>query len=85
MEEVLIYYAPWCGDCHVAKRVFEEHGVPYRLVDIETDREAQRKVQEINDGYKSVPTIVFPSGTIVVEPTGPELIGVLRKEGLATA
>jgi mycoredoxin len=83
MDDVLVYYAPWCGDCRVAKRVFDAHRIPYRLVDIETDPEAQRRVQEINGGYKSVPTIVFPSGTVVVEPTGPELLGVLRKEGLA--
>ena len=85
MEEILVYYAPWCGDCRVAKRVFEEHDIQYRMVNIDEDKAAQQKVQEINGGYKSIPTILFPSGAVVVEPTGPELITKLREEGLIPA
>jgi mycoredoxin len=82
MDEILVYYAPWCGDCRVAKRIFEQHDLQYRLVNIDDDKVARQKVQEINGGYRSIPTILFPSGTVVVEPTGPELILALRQEGL---
>ena len=85
MDEILVYYAPWCGDCRVAKRIFEQYDIPYRLVDIDQDKEARQKVQEINGGYRSIPTIVLPSGKVVVEPTGPELILALRAEGLVPA
>jgi mycoredoxin len=27
-------------------------------------------VQQVNGGYKSVPTIVFPDGSVLVEPPG---------------
>jgi mycoredoxin len=82
MDEILVYSAPWCGDCRVAKRIFEEYGLDYKLVNVDNDMEAQRRVQEINNGYRSIPTILFPSGRVVVEPTGPELILALRDEGL---
>jgi glutaredoxin len=85
MEEIMVYYAPWCGDCRVAKRVFEQYQIQYRLVNIEDDAEARRRVQEINGGYRSIPTIIFPSGTVVVEPTGPQLVATLRSEGLIAA
>jgi mycoredoxin len=85
MDEILVYYAPWCGDCRVVKRVFEQYDLPYRLVNVDDDMEAQRKVQEINNGYRSIPTILFPSGRVVVEPTGPQLILTLRDEGLIPA
>jgi mycoredoxin len=30
-------------------------------------------VERINKGFKSVPTIVFPDGTVLVEPSNAEL------------
>ncbi|MEA2647040.1 MAG: mycoredoxin [Chloroflexota bacterium] len=85
MEKIRIYYAPWCGECRLARRIFEEHNLEYELIDIDNNPEAQRVVQEINNGYKSVPTILFPSGGVVVEPNAPELISALRREGLIAA
>ena len=38
-------------------------------VDIDNDTEGARYVQEVNRGYRSVPTICFPDGTILVEPS----------------
>jgi len=77
-----MYTTPWCGDCYVAKRVMKRLGVAYREVDIAADREARAEVLAMNDGMRSVPTIVFPSGRIVVEPSAPQLEAVLRSEGV---
>jgi mycoredoxin len=30
-------------------------------------------VQEVNGGYRSVPTIVFPDGSVLVEPSNARL------------
>ena len=84
MSEVVIYYTPWCGDCRVAKRVFAQNDIDYQMINIEDDVDAQRKVQEINGGYKSVPTIIFPSGAVIVEPSAVELTVALKREGLLT-
>ena len=42
-------------------------------INIEDNPEAAQKVQEINNGSRSVPTIVFPDGKILVEPSNEEL------------
>ncbi len=71
--DVTVYGTAWCGDCRRAKLFFDTHKIDYNWVDIEQDAEAALKVMEINDGYRSVPTIVFEDGSILVEPSNAEL------------
>ena len=70
---ILMYSTMWCGDCWRARRVFEALGVHYREINIERDAAAAERVSRINDGMLSVPTILFPDGTVLVEPTSAEL------------
>jgi thioredoxin reductase (NADPH) len=42
-------------------------------VDIQEDKEAQAYVESVNNGNRSVPTIVFPDGDIFVEPSNAQL------------
>ena len=72
-QEIIMYGTTWCPDCHRAKRVFESKGVTYRWVDIGQSAEAAAEVEKINKGFKSVPTIVFPDGDVLVEPSNTEL------------
>lgn len=67
-QEIVMYTTSWCSDCRRAKRVFAALHVPYREVDIEKHEEAADLVVRINQGARSVPTIVFPDGTVLVEP-----------------
>ena len=71
--ELIVYATSWCGSCHRARRFLEEHQVPYRWVDIDQDREAEALVKKVNHGNRSVPTLVFPDGTTLVEPSTLEL------------
>ncbi len=75
MANVTMYGAEWCGDCRRATRVFEAHGVPFDYVDVDRDQAALRRVRAMNGGRTSgiLPTIVFPDGTVLVEPTVPAL------------
>jgi mycoredoxin len=68
-----MYSTTWCGDCWRARRVFEALGVPYQEINIERDAAAAARVSRINDGVLSVPTILFPDGTVLVEPSSAEL------------
>jgi mycoredoxin len=68
-----MYSTTWCGDCWRARRVFETLGVRYQEINIERDAAAAAHVSRINDGMLSVPTILFPDGTVLVEPTSAEL------------
>lgn len=76
--EIRFYATRWCGDCRRSKRVFEALGVAYTYVDIEQDEQAARLVKAVNHGMRSVPTIVFPDGSVLTEPSNGELEAKLR-------
>jgi mycoredoxin len=68
MDKIQMYGTQWCPDCLRAKRFFQQHEIAFDWIDIEKDEEAGALVEKINGGFKSVPTIVFPDGSILVEP-----------------
>ncbi len=77
-QSIKMYGTTWCPDCRRAKQVFEAEGVAYEWIDISNDPEAAALVERINGGYRSVPTIVFPDGDVMVEPSSPALAQKLR-------
>ncbi len=72
-EKIRIYGTKWCPDCARAKQVFSKHNIEFVWIDIEQDPAASAYVEKVNRGYKSVPTIVFPDGSVLVEPSNSEL------------
>jgi mycoredoxin len=72
-DRLLVYSTRWCSDCRVAKRVLDEHGVDYDEIDIDDHPEAVAEVLRLNHGMRSVPTIIFPDGSVLVEPSRREL------------
>ena len=75
---IKFYGTTWCGDCRRAKAVFAEMNVPYLLFDIDQNPQAAEFVQQVNRGLRSVPTIIFPDGTILIEPDSESLRAKLR-------
>ena len=73
-----MYGTPWCGDTIRAKRVFEEFNIVYEWINIDKDQKAEKAVREINNGFKSVPTIIFPDQSVLVEPDKSTLIEKLK-------
>ena len=71
--QIVMYATEYCSDCSRAKAFFEANDIPYLRVGLEGNAEATDFVMKINDGYQSVPTIVFPDGSILVEPGWDEL------------
>jgi thioredoxin reductase (NADPH) len=80
-DQIVVYSTVWCPDCKRAKRFFGEQRVPYVNIDIEQDPEAMAFVEKTNNGLRIIPTIVFPDGAILVEPSNAELA---EKLGLQT-
>ncbi len=72
-EKIKMYATTWCGDCRLAKRWFDSHGIAYDYINIEEDDEAAELVLKVNKGMRSVPTIIFPDGSVLVEPSPREL------------
>ena len=80
-SNIVIYSTTWCSDCKRAKKFFGEQRIPYTNIDIEENPEFVAVVEKINEGKRSVPTIVFPDGSILVEPSNAQLA---EKLGLQT-
>jgi mycoredoxin len=57
----------------MAKHVLDSQQVAYEYIDIDLTPEAAEIVQRINGGFRTVPTILFPDGRVLVEPTRTEL------------
>ncbi len=70
---ITMYTTSWCPDCRLAKRVLDAEQVAYEEINIEQHPEAVETVRKLNNGNQSVPTIVFPDGSILVEPSAAEL------------
>lgn len=71
--KIIMYTTDWCPDCHRAKYLLDEYGVPYVNVDVEREPEGLAFVMKVNNGRRVVPTIVFPDGVILVEPNSRQL------------
>ncbi|HEY3290724.1 MAG TPA: FAD-dependent oxidoreductase [Anaerolineae bacterium] len=79
--QIIVYSTVWCPDCKRAKQFFGEQRIPYVNIDIEQDAAAMEQVEKLNNGLRSIPTIVFPDGTVMVEPSNAQLA---EKLGLQT-
>lgn len=71
--EIIVYGTKWCGDTRRARAMLDKFNVPYQWIDIDTDPEAAHFVEQTNRGFRSVPTIIFPDGSILVEPNASQL------------
>ena len=80
MAEIKVYGAPWCPDCRRTKKFLGEHRIAYDWVDIEASDADRRHVEELQNGGRKIPTIVFPDGSHLLEPSNEALA---RKLGLA--
>ncbi len=72
-----VYGATWCPDCRRAKQFLGEQRVHYTWVDIEQNLDGQALVEQANGGKRIIPTLVFPDGSILVEPSNAELAAKL--------
>jgi mycoredoxin len=76
---IIVYGTTWCGACALVKRVLGEVGYDYEWIDIDKVPEAAELVIELNAGLRSVPTVLFPDGRVLVEPRRHELLAALGR------
>lgn len=75
---VVMYTTAWCVDCWRAKQIMDSMQVEYTEVDIAHDEEATELVMRLNRGNRSVPTLVFPDGSVLTEPRTTVLVEKLQ-------
>ena len=73
MDQIKIYGTSWCPDCARAKQVFTKLKVSFEWINIDQDKKAAACLENINGGFKSVPTIVFPDNLVLMEPSNVDL------------
>jgi mycoredoxin len=76
-DRIVIYGADWCGDCRRAKRLLDGRGVDYVWVDVEADPRMADEARRIGRSTR-IPVIAFPDGSVLVEPSDPELAARLE-------
>ena len=72
MDPIVVYGADWCGDCRRAKRLLDRRGSEYVWVDVERHPTMADEARRVG-GSTRIPVLAFPDGSILVEPTDPEL------------
>ncbi len=73
MDQIIVYGAPWCPDCRRSKAFLTEQRVPFTWIDVDEDEAGRRYIEELQGGGRTIPTIVFPDGSYLLEPSNAEL------------
>jgi thioredoxin reductase (NADPH) len=82
---IIVYGASWCPDCRRAKQFLASHRVPYEWIDLEKFPDKTAEVEARNDGKRIIPTIIFPDGTFLAEPSNDELADRIGLSRVASA
>ena len=68
-----MYTTTWCGYCVRLKAMLDREGIAYTEVDIERDEGAAERVMLVNGGNRTVPTVEFPDGSALTNPTAQQV------------
>lgn len=76
--QIKMYTTTWCPDCWRAKKIMDSMEVSYVEINITEDADAVDLVEKLNNGNRSVPTILFPDGSVLTEPSTTQLVGKIN-------
>ena len=79
-KQIKVYGASWCKDCVRSKNLLNQLNVSYIWTDIEEQPEFLQLVKDLNEGKRVMPTIVFPDGSSLSEPSDKELLEKLSTQ-----
>ena len=82
-EKITVYGSPLCGMVVPVRNLLDRAEAGYEYIDIMRSAEGKERVRQINDGNQSVPTIVFPDGSTLTEPSLSDLQTKLETLGYA--
>ncbi|MFE6612482.1 glutaredoxin family protein [Amycolatopsis sp. NPDC057786] len=79
MSDLTVYGADWCPDVKRSRALLDSKGIAYDYIDVEADSGAEETVRALQNGERRIPTIVWPDGTHLVEPSDDELTAHLNR------
>ncbi len=75
--ELRVYGALWCPDCRRSKAFLSQHRIKYQWIDIDQDADALAYVEALQQGGRTIPTVLLPDGKVLLEPSDAELAQAL--------
>ncbi|MEY9963204.1 mycoredoxin [Streptacidiphilus sp. MAP12-16] len=66
---ITMYSTTWCGYCRRLKTQLDREGIGYTEVNIEEDATSAAFVEKVNGGNQTVPTVLFPDGSALTNPS----------------
>lgn len=84
-DQIILYTSRFCGHSYAVERFMKEHNIPVKQINIDGNPEARSEVMVINNGYASVPTLIFPDGATLTEPSLRQLRAQLNMEQASLA
>ena len=68
-DTLTMYTTTWCGYCRRLKSQMGREGIKFIEVDIELDPAGAAFVETANGGNQTVPTLLFPDGSVATNPS----------------
>jgi lipoprotein signal peptidase len=72
-QPIILYASRFCGHSQRVEQFLLERDVVVDIINIDGNPDAREAVKGINNGYASVPTLIFPDGSTLTEPSIQEL------------
>jgi mycoredoxin len=66
---ITMFSTTWCGYCRRLKTLLDREGISYTEVNLEQDADSAAFVEQANGGNQTVPTVLYPDGSVETNPT----------------
>lgn len=73
-QPLTMYTTTWCAFCRRLKSQLAREGVEISEINIEENPAATDYVMSVNGGNQTVPTVVFPDGSAMTNPSAKAVI-----------
>ena len=83
--KIVLYGSDFCPMAPPVRNLLQRAKADFDYISISRNRAARDQVMEINGGNASVPTLIFPDGSTLTEPTLAELSARLEETGHTVA
>ena len=71
--KITLYTSKWCAHALSVEHFLQMNDIDVDKINVDEDPEAREDLIALNGGYASVPTLVFPDGSRLTEPSHGEL------------
>jgi mycoredoxin len=72
-KKIILYSTGWCAQSRSVESFLKRNEIDVRKINIDRDNEARQQLIDLNNGFASVPTLLFPDGTKLTEPSFSEI------------